>query len=217
MLSEKMLFTRNISTLLNQSREIRSFSPAFFTLLTPTAEPGENVNLLSEHLLKNAYIIYEIIHKDKVVSREILNLSKEQKLISIPVKEEYRGNFAISIAFVKNNRSFELSRLINVPYTNKNLDINFATFRNKLLPGQEEEWQITLRDSKGEKAAAEMLAGMYDASLDVFAHTAGPLIFSIISMEPAHGQPISVLVLRVELRSTVPASLHIPRRMNTTS
>ena len=102
------------------------------------------------------------------MSRETLILNNEQKLIRIPVKEEYRGNFSINLTMVRNNRSFLISKLITVPYTNKKLDIQFATFRNKLLPGQDEEWQITLRDSKGEKAAGELLASMYDASLDAF-------------------------------------------------
>ena len=165
---EDVVYKKIITAFKPESGLSEAASPAFFTLLTPFVEPGEDVKFIIGTPVKKAFIIYEIVHKDKVVSREILSLSKEQKLISIPVKEEYRGNFAISFAFVKNNRSFELSKLINVPYTNKKLDISFATFRNKLLPGQEEEWQITLRDSKGEKAAAEMLAGMYDASLDEF-------------------------------------------------
>lgn len=164
-----VLYKKYFSAFQPESGISEAVSPAFFTLLTPTAEPGTDVKLLIGTPVKKAYMVYEIIHKDKIVSREILTLSKEQKLISIPVKEEYRGNFGISLSFVKNNRTFMINKLINVPYTNKKLDISFATFHNKLLPGQEEEWQITLRDSKGEKAVAEMLAGMYDASLDAFA------------------------------------------------
>ncbi|HEX7410683.1 MAG TPA: alpha-2-macroglobulin family protein, partial [Bacteroidales bacterium] len=91
-----------------------------------------------------------------------------QKRFEIPVTEDYRGNFSVNIVFIKYNRSFQYSKLIEVPYTNKKLDIRFATFRNKLEPGQEEEWRLTLKDSKGEKVAAEMLASMYDASLDAF-------------------------------------------------
>jgi uncharacterized protein YfaS (alpha-2-macroglobulin family) len=165
---EPVLFKKYFNTFQPKSANSDAVSPAFFTLLTPTAEPGQDVKFIIGSPLKNAYIIYEVTHKDKIVSREILTLNKEQKLISIPVKEQYRGNFGISLVFVKNNRTFAMSNLINVPYTNKKLDISFATFRNKLQPGQEEEWQITLRDSKGEKAVAEMLAGMYDASLDAF-------------------------------------------------
>jgi uncharacterized protein YfaS (alpha-2-macroglobulin family) len=166
---QEVLYKKYFNAFQPKAQICEAVSPAFFTLLTPTLEPGEEAKFLIGTPVKNAYIIYEVLHKEKVVSRQILNLSNEQKLISIPVKEEYRGNFAISLSFVKNNRTFLVSKLINVPYTNKKLDISFATFRNKLLPGQDEEWQITLRDSKGEKAVAEMLAGMYDASLDEFA------------------------------------------------
>ncbi len=165
---DEVIYKKYFNTFKPESTSTGSVSPAFFTLLTPKAEPGENVKFVIGTPVKKAYIIYEIIHKDKVISREILNIDNAQKLISIPVKEEYRGNFAINLAFVKNNHTFLVSKLINVPYTNKKLDIGFTTFRNKLLPGQDEEWQITIHDSKGEKAAAEMLAGMYDASLDEF-------------------------------------------------
>jgi uncharacterized protein YfaS (alpha-2-macroglobulin family) len=165
---EEVVYKKYFNTFLPKSGKSEASSPAFFTLLTPTVEPGEDAKFVIGTPIKKAYILYEIIQKDKVVSHEILNLNKEQKVISIPVKEEYRGNFSINLALVKNNRTFQFSQLINVPYTNKKLDIQFATFRNKLLPGQDEEWQITIRDSKGEKAVTEMLAGMYDASLDAF-------------------------------------------------
>ena len=164
----EVLYKKYFNAFQSKSGSTETTSPAFFTLLTPKAEPGEDVKFVIGTPVNKAYIIYEILLKNKIVSREIINLSKGQKLVSIPVKEEYRGNFAISLAFVKNNRTFLINKIINVPYTNKKLDISFATFRNKLLPGQEEEWQLTLRDSKGEKAVAEMLAGMYDASLDAF-------------------------------------------------
>jgi uncharacterized protein YfaS (alpha-2-macroglobulin family) len=165
---EEVIYKKYFNAFQPQSVKTESVSPFTFTLLTPTAEPGTDVKFIISTPVKKANIIYEIVQKDKVLSREILNLNNEQKLISIPVKEEYRGNFSINLTMVKNNRSFMETTQITVPYTNKKLDIQFATFRNKLLPGQEEEWQITLRDSKGEKAVAEMLAGMYDASLDAF-------------------------------------------------
>ncbi len=165
---EEVLYQKYFKAFQPKSVKTEAVFPFTFTLLTPTAEPGQNVQFLISTPLKKANIIYEIVLKDKVLSHVILNLNNEQKLIDIPVKEEYRGNFSINLVMVKNNRSFIKSAQITVPYTNKKLDIQFATFRNKLLPGQEEEWQITLRDNKGEKAVAEMLAGMYDASLDAF-------------------------------------------------
>jgi hypothetical protein len=58
--------------------------------------------------------------------------------------------------------------VINVPWSNKNLDIEFATFRDKTLPGSEEKWKVRIKGNTKDKIAAEMLASMYDASLDQF-------------------------------------------------
>lgn len=67
------------------------------------------------------------------------------------------------------NRSHNQQGSINVPWSNKELTIEYGTFRDKLLPGQQEEWVVKIKGPKGDKVAAEMVAGMYDASLDAFA------------------------------------------------
>ena len=59
-------------------------------------------------------------------------------------------------------------RYINVPWSNKELHVEWMTFRDKLLPGAKEEWRLKITGPKGEKVAAQLLAGMYDASLDHF-------------------------------------------------
>lgn len=165
---EEVLYQKHFSAFQPQSTKTEAVSPFTVTMLTPISEPGQDAQFLIATPVKKASIIYEIVFKNKVVTRETLSLNNEQKLIRIPVKEEFRGNFSINLTMVKNNRLFQVSKLITVPYTNKKLDIQFATFRNKLLPEQDEEWQMTLRDSKGEKTVGELLASMYDASLDAF-------------------------------------------------
>jgi uncharacterized protein YfaS (alpha-2-macroglobulin family) len=57
---------------------------------------------------------------------------------------------------------------VNVPWTNKDLHIEYETFRDKTLPGSKETWKVKISGYKKEKVAAEMLASMYDASLDQF-------------------------------------------------
>ncbi len=150
------------------AKEIPDHSIGFFTMLNGKAEPGEKASFLFGTGAKKVHAIYEVVLKGKIVSRQVIDLSDGQKRFEIPVTEDYRGNFSVNIIFVKYNRSFQYSNLIEVPYTNKKLDIQFASFRDKLEPGQQEEWRLTLKDSKGEKVAAEMLASMYDASLDAF-------------------------------------------------
>lgn len=141
---------------------------SFFTKLKNQVEPGEKAAFLIGSAAKNVTVLYEIEHKGKIVSKNWIKLSGSQQKIEIPVTEEYRGNFVVHFSFVKHGRNFNFSDVVYVPYTNKMLDVKFETFRNKLLPGQNEEWKIKITDKNGEKAAAEMLATMYDASLDAF-------------------------------------------------
>ncbi len=82
--------------------------------------------------------------------------------------ESDRGGYGVNYFFVKHNRFYQFNHVIRVPWTNKDLKIEYATFRDKTLPGSEEKWKVKITGYKNEKVAAEMLASMYDASLDQF-------------------------------------------------
>ncbi|MEM1218492.1 MAG: alpha-2-macroglobulin family protein, partial [Bacteroidota bacterium] len=85
------------------------------------------------------------------------------------VLEADRGGFAFQFAYAGLNRAtYERGRIM-VPWDNKDLDIEYLSFRDKLEPGQEETWEIKIKGPKGDLVAAELLASMYDASLDQFA------------------------------------------------
>ncbi len=140
----------------------------WFRMLKDEGEPGEKVSFVVGTKDKDVNILYEIESRDSADRKQWIKLSQEQRVIEIPIKEEYRGNFSVCITAVKHGRSYSFKNNIYVPYSNKDLDIEFETFRNKLQPGQNEEWKIKIKGSKGEKVAAEMLATLYDASLDAF-------------------------------------------------
>lgn len=87
----------------------------------------------------------------------------------IAIAESDRGGLSVYWFSVYNNRVYGLSSIpVNVPWSNKDLQISYETFRDKLQPGQKEEWRIRISGPKKEKVAAEMVAAMYDASLDQF-------------------------------------------------
>jgi len=158
--------------------QLTAFNPASFDppdnsalnviMIKDKGEPGENASFVISTKYKDARVLYEMIYNEKIIESKWLNLSNEQKRIDIPIKEEYRGNFLINLVMIRDNRSYSQSKIITVPYSNKSIDISFASFRNKLFPGQKEEWKIILRDKYGAKLAAEMVATLYDASLDAF-------------------------------------------------
>ena len=138
----------------------------------PTAqahEPGDVARLLAASAFTDLRILYEVEERGEIVKTEWLKFSDEQRIFSLPVEEKHRGNLAQHFTFIKNGRAYQHHQLIQVPHTNQQLDISFETFRDKLQPGQAEEWRLKIRGKLGDKVAAELVAGLYDASLDAFA------------------------------------------------
>lgn len=88
--------------------------------------------------------------------------------VKVPVSESDRGGILYRYMTVRHNRVYEASAFVKVPWSNKQLDIRYETFRDKMLPGSEEQWKIKISGAKGDSLSAELLASMYDASLDAF-------------------------------------------------
>ncbi|MGE5357036.1 MAG: alpha-2-macroglobulin family protein [Deltaproteobacteria bacterium] len=84
----------------------------------------------------------------------------------ITVTEDMRGGLMVSNTFIFNNRYYEITNSLNIPWSNKQLSFEYINFRSKLYPGQNEEWKIKVSGNKAENFITEILAGMYDASLD---------------------------------------------------
>lgn len=139
----------------------------WFNPLKYKAEPGDYASFVAGTGVKSK-VLYEIELDGKIIEKQFVNINNEQKYFTIPIKEDYRGNIVVHYTYIVNNRVFSNQQLIEVPYTNKMLDITFETFRNKLLAGENEEWRLKIKGKYGDKVAAEMVAALYDASLDAF-------------------------------------------------
>ena len=165
---EAVTWQKYITVYEQDSDEVPSNELFWYNVSTQTADVGEYVDIFYGSAAENAKILVEIVHHNSILKREWLDASKAQKVFRFKIEEQHRGNIAVSWIMIKHNRFFEQNATITVPWTNKELNIELSTFRNKLLPAQEEEWQLKISGTKGEKVAAEMLAAMYDASLDAF-------------------------------------------------
>lgn len=165
---EEISMTRFFTLYSDQDTKLPDKRAEQFIALDNNVEPGEHARFLVGSAYSGVRMLYTLTAKEGVREQKWLDISDKQKLIDIPVREEDRGGMQVNFVFVSHNKSYSYSSYINVPYTNKELDISFESFRNKLLPGVQEKWSVKIRNKKGEKVAAEMLAGMYDASLDAF-------------------------------------------------
>ncbi|MFI5148468.1 MAG: alpha-2-macroglobulin [Bacteroidia bacterium] len=151
----------------NQEKTVTIPEVDCFSILKSDGEPGEKAKIMIGSK-EDVHVLFEIEYKNEIVKKEWINLNGQQKELEIPIEEKHRGGFAYHLVFVKDNRAYQHDGTIIVPWTNKHLDITFETFRDKLQPGENEEWKLKIKGPKGEKVAAEMIATLYDASLDAF-------------------------------------------------
>ncbi|MDD3722823.1 MAG: MG2 domain-containing protein, partial [Lutibacter sp.] len=131
-------------------------------------KPFENAVLKIGSASKNIFVTIDIEKDHKIIDTQIIHLENNSKFIQIPVTVKDLGGFAIHYSF-SNFNAFKSGTLpISVPYEKRELEIETVTFRDKLQPGESQTWSFKVKGEKGDKVVAELLASMYDASLDEF-------------------------------------------------
>ncbi|MGE5107644.1 MAG: alpha-2-macroglobulin family protein, partial [Sphingobacteriales bacterium] len=141
---------------------------AALTMLKGLVEPGEKATYQISTADKEVWLVQNTLRTNNREERNYISINAETKTFELPATEEDRGGISVNWFYVKNNRVYTGSTQADVPWTNKELKISYETFRDKTLPGSEEKWTLKISGVKGDKVAAEMLATMYDASLDQF-------------------------------------------------
>ena len=115
----------------------------------------------------DVYVFYYILKDDKVVKSERLTLGRSVYDIAIKYNKEYGDGVEIGLFYVKNGKVSQCNAKIMHEQPEKKLKLSWSTFRDKLQPGQQEEWILNVRDKDGKAiSGAELLAAMYDSSLD---------------------------------------------------
>lgn len=142
-------------------------SPSYlFTTKPHPIQPNSSTHILFGSTADNLFVIQNI--QKPTTNYSFFKLNNEVKNFAFGATDSDRGGYGVSYAFIKNNRLYQADETIEVPWSNKELQIEYASFRNKTLPGAEEKWTVKISGLQKDKFAAEVLASMYDASLDQF-------------------------------------------------
>lgn len=128
--------------------------------------PGEEAKILVGSSAKDVYVLYEVYSNQKFMERKRFMLNNSNITLSIPYKETYGATADVFISYIKNGNFFLENITLTRKEASKQLDIITKTFRDHLIPGQQEEWAFVVKREQGKTVIAEMMAGMYDASLD---------------------------------------------------
>lgn len=132
-------------------------------------EPGESVQYLLETANPVNRIYYSVQKNNKILEEGWMESNeRQQTAFKYAIKEEHRGNIHMEFMAVGANRLHYFEEDVVIPFSNKQLNIRFETFRNKLLPGSKEKWKLVISGPEQDKIAAEMVATLYDASLESF-------------------------------------------------
>ena len=127
--------------------------------------PGETAQIRFGTSTKNTSVLYEVMQGKTILERRWIKFNDEIQTFSIPFKENYGAGVTVVFTFIKDEKIFTQQVILTKKVAEKKLTPTIGVFRDMLKPGEKAEWTIHIPQA-GEKKTAELLIGMYDASLD---------------------------------------------------
>ena len=115
---------------------------------------------------KDVHVFYTVSASDKIIKQGQSTLSNEVRTEKIQYKPEYGDVLTLALAWVKDGKCYTHYDVLTRPEPDKQLHLTWKTFRDKLVPGQKETWTLQVTNAKTKPAKAQLLAVMYDKSLD---------------------------------------------------
>lgn len=120
----------------------------------------------------DAYIIYRVYNEKGLIDHQVGVTDGTMKHLRLPYRKEWGEGIEVDILYVRNGQYNRMIERFDLVRPDKRLKLEWATFRDKLQPGQQEQWTLTVTNKDGKRVSgAEMMAVLYDASLDrIYSH-----------------------------------------------
>ena len=116
--------------------------------------------------LPNAWIYCILTGENGIVRDTILHLSDEATMFEVPYEERFRHHLSVTLMLMNESEMHQKTIDFSLEQPDTKLTMRWDTFRDQLQPGQKERWKLTLTQPDGKPASANVMVGMYDASLD---------------------------------------------------
>lgn len=147
-------------------RHLPVHSPEWFYQDGTEFNDGHPVSLYVGSSEKDVYLLYDVFCGDKRIESKRMVLNNEIRQFTYPYKPEYGDGITVNFAFMREGKLYTKQVQIARPRPEKSLQLKWITFRDKLQPGGKEEWQLQITHPNKKAADAQLLATLYDASLD---------------------------------------------------
>ena len=157
----------------------------WYEFSSTSCEVGDRITLSYASAFDDVHIFYTLTGPDGVErDSRWLPAGSTIKQLSIPVDTSLLGGFSISLTAVKKGVVCNKSMSINVPFSHKALKVDIATFRDKLQPGEQEEWTI-----KTDYPLSTLIMTMFDDALSSYGYSDGS--WSLYPWRGNHGRGYS--------------------------
>jgi hypothetical protein len=140
----------------------------YFSAPKWSVEPGHSLIALWGTGYDKGRAFVEIEHRGKKIRSYWTAADRTQEVIEQTVIENMRGGFTLRVTCVRENRAYLNERIVDVPWSDKALDVKWEHFTSKLDPGRKYTWTAVITGPDARKTVAELVAGLYDASLDAY-------------------------------------------------
>jgi len=165
--------------------------PALLLAEASSVPAGGTARFAVQSGIPGQTLYLDVVREGKLSERRILTAGKDPALVEIPVGERDRGGLAVTLSAVRDHQVLQQTGSVFVPWDDRALKLSFSTFRDRLRPGAKETWRVTVKGTSPDHPlteSAEILAYMYDRSLDLFAPHTPP---SPLSLYPTRTNPVT--------------------------
>ena len=138
----------------------------FYQSATQFPADGQPVTIQVGSSAPDVHIVYSLFAGEKVIESGAIDRSNQLINRQFTYKDTYENGLLLSFAWVKDGQCYTHTAQIRRPLPDKKLKLQWTTFRDRLTPGQQEEWTLTILDPQGKPADAQLMATLYDQSLD---------------------------------------------------
>jgi hypothetical protein len=159
---------RDLIVLDSQASRFSIRTPYHVAAKSWSCEPGETFEAVWGTGYARGCALVQIECRGKVLHSEWTPAGRTQVRIRQQVEESMRGGFTLRILYERENRLYRTERIVDVPWSNKHLTLQWAEYHPALTPGGQDNWALEIADADSLPAHTEVAAVLYDASLDAF-------------------------------------------------
>lgn len=151
---------------LNDRKPVIETPDWFYLSDTQFANNDSQVTIQVGSTMPRQHIVYTIVANNTVIEKSSFRLTNANRNFNLKYKPEYGDGVVATFAWVKDGKAYTHQAKIRRPLPPQKLQMKWTSFRNKLLPGQKEEWTLNILTPDGQPATAQLMATLYDKSLD---------------------------------------------------